>query len=155
MIIKNHMNSDKKDKNILYNNKIEELINHLQNLESFVIAGYDFDLNSILDVCDVLITDYSGVIFDFLYLDRPIITYTPDYKELKSSTGFIFDPTKHNFTFNVNNFDQLKDLILKFETINSKFKDIHFKNRSLIKDRVFLKNSGIKDIIEFIDSEAL
>jgi CDP-glycerol glycerophosphotransferase len=155
MIIKKHMNSDKKDKNILYNNKIEELINYLQTLENFVFAEYDFDLNSILGVCDVLITDYSGVIFDFLYLDRPIITYTPDYKEFKSSTGFILDPTENNFTFNVNNFDQLKNLILNFETNNSKFKDIHFKNRSLIKDKVFLKNSGIKEIIEFIDSEAL
>lgn len=154
MIVKKHMNSDKKDKNVLYNNKIEELINHLQTLESFVFAEYDFDLNSILDVCDVLITDYSGVIFDFLYLDRPIITYTPDYKEFKSSTGFMLDPTENNFTFNVNNFDQLKNLILNFETSNNKFKDIHFKNRSLIKDRVFLKNSGIKEIVKFIDSEA-
>ncbi len=155
MIIKNHMNSDKKDQNILYNNKVEELINYVKNLESFIFSDYEFDLNSILDVCNVLITDYSGVIFDFLYLDRPIITYTPDYKEFKSNTGFIFDPTKYNFTFNVNNFDQLKNLILNFETNNDKFKDIHYKNRSLIKDRIFLKNSGIKEIVEFIDRETL
>jgi CDP-glycerol glycerophosphotransferase len=154
MIIKKHMNSDKKDKNILYNNKIEELINHLQSLESFVFADYDFDLNSILDVCDILITDYSGVIFDFLYLDRPIITYAPDYEKFKSNTGFILDPTKNDFTFYVNNFDQLKNLIFNFETNNNNFKNTHFKNRSIIKDRVFLKNSGIKEIVEFIDSKA-
>ena len=82
MIVKKHMNSDKKDENVLYNNKIEKLTNYLLNLESFVFADYDFDLNSILDICDVLITDYSGVIFDFLYLNRPIITYTPDYRNL-------------------------------------------------------------------------
>jgi len=154
MIIKKHMNSDKKDKNILYNNKIEELINHLQSLESFVFADYDFDLNSILDVCDILITDYSGVIFDFLYLDRPIITYAPDYEKFKSNTGFILDPTKNDFTFYVNNFDQLKNLIFNFETNNNNFKNTHIKNRSIIKDRVFLKNSGIKEIVEFIDSKA-
>ena len=133
MIIKKHMNSDKKDKNVLYNNNIEKLINHLLTLENFVFADYDFDLNSILDICDILITDYSGVIFDFLYLNRPIITYTPDYDEFNSNTGFVLDPTKYEFTFNANNFEQLKNLILNFTVISNKFKNLHETNRSLIK----------------------
>ena len=153
MIIKKHMNSDKKDENVLYNNKIEKLTNYLLNLESFVFADYDFDLNSILDICDVLITDYSGVIFDFLYLNRPIITYTPDYEEFNSNIGFMFDPTKYEFTFNANNFDQLKNLILNFKAINNKFKNLHEINRGLVKNKVFIKNSGIEEIVEFIDSE--
>ncbi len=153
MIIKKHMNSDKKDENVLYNNKIEKLTNYLLNLESFIFADYDFDLNSILDICDVLITDYSGVIFDFLYLNRPIITYTPDYEEFSSKTGFMLDPTKYEFTFNANSFDQLKNLILNFNAINNKFKNLHEVNRTLIKNKVFIKNSGIEEIVEFIDSE--
>ena len=153
MIVKKHMNSDKKDENVLYNNKIEKLTNYLLNLESFVFADYDFDLNSILDICDVLITDYSGVIFDFLYLNRPIITYTPDYEEFNSNIGFMFDPTKYEFTFNANNFDQLKNLILNFKAINNKFKNLHEINRGLVKNKVFIKNSGIEEIVEFIDSE--
>ena len=153
MIIKKHMNSDKKDKNVLYNNNIEKLINHLLTLENFVFADYDFDLNSILDICDILITDYSGVIFDFLYLNRPIITYTPDYDEFNSNTGFVLDPTKYEFTFNANNFEQLKNLILNFTVISNKFKNLHETNRSLIQNKVFIKNSGIEEIVEFIDSE--
>ena len=139
MIIKKHMNSDKKDKNVLYNNNIEKLINHLLTLENFVFADYDFDLNSILDICDILITDYSGVIFDFLYLNRPIITYTPDYDEFNSNTGFVLDPTKYEFTFNANNFEQLKNLILNFTVISNKFKNLHETNRSLIQNKVFIK----------------
>ena len=98
MLIKKHMNSDIKDKNLLYNSEIENLIKYLEKLNNFVFVDYDFDLNSILDVCDILISDYSGVIFDYLYLDRPIITYTPDYNELEKNVGFMFDPVKNNFT---------------------------------------------------------
>ena len=37
-----------------------------------MFADYDIDLNSILANCDYLITDYSGVAFDFLYLKNQL-----------------------------------------------------------------------------------
>ncbi len=40
---------------------------------------------------DVLITDYSSVMFDFALLGRPIVIYAPDYDEYVASRGVYFD----------------------------------------------------------------
>ena len=94
LLIKRHMNSDKKDENRMYNENIEKIMNYMQTLKNFRFIDYDFDLNSVLSLCDVLISDYSGVIFDYLYQDKPIITYAPDYEEFKTNNGFSLDPLR-------------------------------------------------------------
>ena len=82
------MNSDKKDENRMYNENIEKIMNYMQTLKNFRFIDYDFDLNSVLSLCDVLISDYSGVIFDYLYQDKPIITYAPGLRNLKQIMDF-------------------------------------------------------------------
>jgi CDP-glycerol glycerophosphotransferase (TagB/SpsB family) len=44
-----------------------------------VLAGSE-DLYQVLPACDVLITDYSSVAFDFLVLDRPVVYFVPDHE---------------------------------------------------------------------------
>ena len=39
-------------------------------------------------IADVLITDYSSIIFDYLFLKRPVILYAPDYEEFGRLRGF-------------------------------------------------------------------
>lgn len=46
----------------------------------------EVDVYAILKYADVLVTDYSSVYSDFLYLDRPAILFTYDYKEYKRDT---------------------------------------------------------------------
>ena len=53
----------------------------------------EIDIYDILREVDVLISDYSSVIFDFMMLDRPIIYYTPDLREfIEGSRSFNFHP---------------------------------------------------------------
>ncbi|HKE65232.1 MAG TPA: bifunctional glycosyltransferase family 2 protein/CDP-glycerol:glycerophosphate glycerophosphotransferase [Micromonosporaceae bacterium] len=40
---------------------------------------------------DVLITDYSSVMFDYATLDRPIVIYAPDWEAYRSTRGTYFD----------------------------------------------------------------
>ena len=47
---------------------------------------YDF-----LSVCDVLITDYSSVMFDFALTGKEVILYMYDYDEYLENKGFYFD----------------------------------------------------------------
>lgn len=49
------------------------------------------DANTLLQDVDVLISDYSGIIHDFLLLDRPIIGVLYDYKAFESEYGFFYD----------------------------------------------------------------
>jgi teichoic acid glycerol-phosphate primase len=53
---------------------------------------YDFthykDLNELLFVTDILITDYSSIPFEFCLLSKPIIFFSYDYEEYKVERGF-------------------------------------------------------------------
>jgi len=148
ILIKRHMNSDKKDKNILYNNEIENVNEYLKKLKNFEFIDYDFDLNSVLGACDVLISDYSGVIFDFLYLSKPIIIYAPDYKEFKKNTGFSFDPIENNFAFPAYNLEQLNKYILQYSLEKINFIEKHKEQRKSVKEKIFLNNNNIDNIIK-------
>jgi CDP-glycerol glycerophosphotransferase len=49
---------------------------------------------SVEELClasDVLITDYSSLMFDYACLDRPIISYAPDWAAYRASRGTYFD----------------------------------------------------------------
>ena len=46
------------------------------------------DLTPVLPACDVLITDYSSVAYDFALLGRPMLYLTPDIEAYAASRGF-------------------------------------------------------------------
>jgi len=49
---------------------------------------------SVEDLClasDVLLTDYSSIMFDYANLDRPIVIYAPDWEIYKRTRGVYFD----------------------------------------------------------------
>lgn len=48
-------------------------------------------LNDLMIASDVLITDYSSIMFDYSILDKPIVLYTYDYEEYESKRGMYFD----------------------------------------------------------------
>lgn len=49
------------------------------------------DINHLLIIADVLISDYSATIFDYSVLGKPIICFGYDYEEYKMDRGFYFD----------------------------------------------------------------
>jgi CDP-glycerol glycerophosphotransferase len=61
------------------------------------VAGGAIDVTNYPDVtelylaADVLVTDYSSVMFDFSVTGKPIIFLAPDIAEYESKRGFYFD----------------------------------------------------------------
>lgn len=49
------------------------------------------DLNIELPQIDVLITDYSSVVFDWALLERPILLFAPDHREYEAKPG-LYEP---------------------------------------------------------------
>jgi CDP-glycerol glycerophosphotransferase len=49
------------------------------------------DVEELLIASDVLITDYSSVMFDYAVLDRPIVVYAPDWDTYARTRGVTFD----------------------------------------------------------------
>lgn len=62
------------------------------NLNNLIMLDEKMDVYPFLKLSDVLVTDYSSVYFDFLWLDRPVVFYPYDLEYFKSSDrGLIFD----------------------------------------------------------------
>lgn len=61
-------------------------------LAGFVIDVSDHpELNDLMLVSDVLVTDYSSAIFEFALLGRPIVFFAPDLAAYEAERGFYFD----------------------------------------------------------------
>jgi CDP-glycerol glycerophosphotransferase len=48
-------------------------------------------VEDLLLAADVLITDYSSIMFDYAVLDRPIVIYAPDWDTYRRTRGVTFD----------------------------------------------------------------
>jgi CDP-glycerol glycerophosphotransferase len=48
-------------------------------------------VEDLLLAADVLVSDYSSVLFDFAVLDRPIVVYAPDWDTYRRTRGVTFD----------------------------------------------------------------
>jgi CDP-glycerol glycerophosphotransferase (TagB/SpsB family) len=62
------------------------------DLAGFVIDVSDWpDVNELMLVADLLVTDYSSVIFEFALLDRPMAFFAPDHDDYLGERDFYFD----------------------------------------------------------------
>lgn len=51
------------------------------------IVPRDIDTNELLGITDILISDYSSIVYDFLALNRPVISYIYDFDEYIKERG--------------------------------------------------------------------
>lgn len=63
--------------------------------DALVVLDPEADLNAYLDLCDVLVTDYSSVASDYLLLGRPIVLFVPDIADYTTARGFALDPVRY------------------------------------------------------------
>jgi teichoic acid ribitol-phosphate primase len=62
------------------------------DLADFAIDVSDHpDINELMLVSDVLVTDYSSAIYEFSLLGRPMVFFAPDYEAYEQERGFYFD----------------------------------------------------------------
>jgi CDP-glycerol glycerophosphotransferase len=52
-----------------------------------LLTDADVDVNCLLRITDVLVTDYSSAVFDFALLERPISFFAPDVDEYRGGEG--------------------------------------------------------------------
>lgn len=70
-----------------YTNKLLGVI-----FNDFVLDYSDYsNINDLLKITDICISDYSATIFDFAVLEKPIICFGYDYDEYSKSRGFTLD----------------------------------------------------------------
>jgi len=81
------------DKHIVFrgHHYVERLLNKT-NTYSIKVVPDDVDTNELLNVVDVLISDYSSIFFDFMVTGKPILLYVYDYAEYSEQRGLYFTP---------------------------------------------------------------
>lgn len=85
LIIKNHPFIKKQmEISEKYANKVIDLTNYSE-------------INELLLITDILITDYSSTIFEYALLDKPIIYYVPDLEEYKKTRDFYYNFEEYIF----------------------------------------------------------
>ena len=60
-------------------------LKHLENDRVKILSQTDFTVTELLKMSKLLITDYSSVLFDFSYMNKPFISYQFDYDSFVSS----------------------------------------------------------------------
>ncbi|MGQ4874920.1 MAG: CDP-glycerol glycerophosphotransferase family protein [Promethearchaeia archaeon] len=71
---------------------INDKVVNFKDFSNFLIFKQEMDIQELLIITDVLITDYSSVYCDFLLLDRPILFFTYDFDDfLEKGRGFYYD----------------------------------------------------------------
>ena len=64
---------------------------HLKHIS--IVQDCGIQTERLLPVTDLLITDYSSVLFDYLLFEKPFILFAPDWQEYSQRRGFYIDYT--------------------------------------------------------------
>ena len=74
--------------------EVAKLIDSLP-VNNFVFNAFKYpQLNDLIKISDVLISDYSSIVFDYSIMERPIFCYGYDYDNYKIERGFYTDLEK-------------------------------------------------------------
>ncbi len=85
-----------------------------QELQQFNVGLYD-----LLAETDLLLSDYSSVVVDYLLTDKPIVMVLSDIKEYQESRGFVFEHIEEYFPGPIiSKFDELLEYFKNMEQIN-------------------------------------
>ena len=101
-----------------------------------------YETYEILNIADILITDYSSVMFDFLNKDRPIFLYTYDKDEYMNGRSIYFDIEKLPFYQT----DNIYELCCKINETNGEHIYLNLKKQMCLNDN----NLGAKILCEYM-----
>lgn len=120
---------------------LDKYLNKFNSNQFLDLSNYP-NLNSILLNCDVLITDYSSIIFEYSLLKHPMIFYAPDLDNFKvEGRGFYNDYETFVPGPVVEDYKEIIDLLNRLNS--NSVKDISSKNNKLNNN--ILKDSTSKD----------
>lgn len=113
---------------------------------SSIINVTDYnDMQELLAISDILITDFSNSIFEFSYVKKPVFIYASDYEQYINERGFTVNLDKLPFNINKSN-DELINDIFKFNK-----KDYIIKIEKMLKEFGTNENgNAAKEIVKKI-----
>ncbi len=83
------------------------------------------EINDLLFITDILITDYSSVIFEYSFFKKPVVFFIPDYQEYVESRDFYYDFDKYMYGSTAKNTKSLIEEIKKEKVDIKKIKEFY------------------------------
>lgn len=117
--------------------------------EKELVAG---DINELMLVADVLITDYSSIIFNYIHLQKPLILFTPHIENYSASRGMYFNIDEIGPGAIVKNTADLIAAIKDSES-SSQWNELYGEKIERFKDRFLIweKGNAAKKILDTLD----
>lgn len=81
------------------------------------------EINDLLFITDLLITDYSSVIFEYSLFNKPLIYYVPDLEEYIGSRDFFYPFDHYDYGLVAHNMDELVAALKNPQVDLKKLKD--------------------------------
>ncbi len=103
------------------------------------------DINELYAISDVLISDYSSVIFDYMHLSRPIIINQEDEEEYGKDIGFYFD-IEEETGLKANNFNTEEMIKAIEDKVGKEYDYSNFINKYTPKDNTYKEGDILKSI---------
>lgn len=97
----------------------------LDNDDFYLDLTSEREINDLLFITDILITDYSSVIFEYSFFKKPVIFYTPDYDDYVASRDFFYDFDKYNYGAKATNMKELVKYIKECKADKEKIKEFY------------------------------
>lgn len=110
-----------------------------------ILMAQKESIKKVFSVTDILISDYSAIIIDFLTTGRPIISYVPDLDKYKESPGIYFDYDELMGDIICYTEDEIIGRIQNYDSSNTKLSEFY--------DKVFEYKDGksTQRVVDFID----
>lgn len=112
-------------------------IKHREN----VIVSLDEDIQDLLVISDILISDYSSVFFDYAILQRPIILFQYDYELYKYYRGGLY--------FDVNSIISNVHVIQTYDDLIETIDNVIYKKN--VKMTILDKPNSSKKLVKFME----
>lgn len=94
----------------LYNNIMRGICQNPATEDVLDVSAYS-DINDLLLVTDILVTDYSSVIFDYFLLDKPVVYFIYDQEDYQIGRGLYFDFDNYIYGDIAENYEGLVEAI--------------------------------------------
>lgn len=103
--------------------------------DNFIYNMSDYEnLNELMKISDILISDYSSIMFDYSILKRPIYSYAYDYEEYLRRRGMYIDIKKELPNGICKKENELLDKIINCDFEKEKIKTERFSKKYIEND---------------------
>jgi CDP-glycerol glycerophosphotransferase len=115
----------------------------------FIINAFEYPyINDLLMIADILISDYSSVVWDYAILERPILCFGYDYDRYMEERGTYLDLEKTFFNGVIKTQEKLLEVIK-----NMDFEKQRRHTKKLKEEYVVLEENAAKKITQIILKE--